>query len=287
MKSMTGYGEATAQGRRVKVTVQVRSLNHRHLDLQPRIPREYLSMEEDIRKLIRETISRGRVELFVTRSLLKGQGRELELNERLLGQYLQTFSRIKRRFGLQGNVDLSLCAGLPDLFQFVEPESRGEEEGSLVFKALDKALKNLERSREREGRHLMRDVQAQARHLRAIGATLAKESGKIGLRIKQSLVLREGGEVAGAAAGAPVNGGLTFKGEIHEETVRLKSHVDELSRLVRKRSAMGKRIEFLLQEIVRELNTISSKAPQLPVIQLVVAGKERVEKIREQAQNIE
>ncbi len=283
MKSMTGYGEAVAQGRAVKVLVQMRAVNHRNLDVQARLPREYLSLEEAIRKLIRQKISRGRVELFITRALLKGQGRRVELDENLLGQYLQSFGRIKRKFGLQGDVDLSLCAGLPDLFQLAEPESKHEEESVLVFKALDVALKNIERSREREGKQLMLDVQAQARHLRGVSAALSKEAGRIGLRIKQSLVLKEGGD----AAAAPANGGLSFKGEIHEETVRLKTHVSELARLVRKRGAMGKGIEFLLQEIIRELNTISSKAPQLPVVQLVVAGKERVEKIREQAQNIE
>jgi uncharacterized protein (TIGR00255 family) len=286
MKSMTGYGEATAQGRSVRVLAQLRTLNHRNLDLQARLPREYLSLEEEIRRLIREKIARGRVELFVTRSVLKGQGRRVDLDERLLSQYLQSFRRIKRRFSLQGNVDLSLCAGLPDLFQFVEPEAREKEESGLVFKALSGALKNLERSREREGKQLMLDVVAQTGHLRAVSAALAKEAGRIGLRLKQSLVSKESGEPpAQAASGA--NGGWTFKGDIHEETVRLKTHVSELGRLVRRRSSMGKRIEFLLQEIIRELNTISSKAPQLPVVQLVVAGKERVEKIREQAQNIE
>jgi uncharacterized protein (TIGR00255 family) len=283
MKSMTGYGEATVHGRWIKVQVQVRSLNHRNLDLQPRIPREYLTMEEEIRKLVREKISRGRVELFVTRVLLKGPGRKLELDERLLGQYVQSLRRIKRKFGFQGNLDLSICASLPDLFQVVEPEAEEREEGALLFKALHGALNNLDRSREREGRQLMRDVRAQAAHLRGIAAALSKEARKIAVRIKQSLVLKEGGEAAGSAA----NGGLSFKGDIHEETVRLKTHVTELNRLARKRSAMGKRIEFLLQEIIRELNTVSSKAPQLPVVQLVVAGKERVEKIREQAQNIE
>ncbi|MGH7766426.1 MAG: YicC family protein [Candidatus Binatia bacterium] len=286
MKSMTGYGEATAQGRSVRVLVQLRTLNHRNLDLQARLPREYLSLEEEIRRLMREKIARGRVELFVTRSVLKGQGRRVDLDERLLSQYLQSFRRIKRRFGLQGNVDLSLCAGLPDLFQFMEAEGREKEESGLVFKALSGALKNLERSREREGKQLMLDVVAQTGHLRGVSATLAKEAGKIGLRLKQSLVLKESGEALAPGASA-ANGGWTFKGDIHEETVRLKTHVSELGRLVRRRSSMGKRIEFLLQEIIRELNTISSKAPQLPVVQLVVAGKERVEKIREQAQNIE
>jgi uncharacterized protein (TIGR00255 family) len=285
MKSMTGYGEAAAQGRSVKVVVQVRTLNHRHLDLQPRIPREYLMLEEEIRKRVREKISRGRVELFVTRSQVKGPERKLELNEKLLGQYLQSLRRIKSRYSLKGDIDVSLLAGLPDLFHVTEPEAREGEEGPLVLKALKRALDNLDGSREREGRQLMLDVAAQARHLGDIAAALSKEAGRIGTRIKESLVQKEGSEPG--QAGGSSNGGLTFKGEIHEETVRLRTHVAELNRLVKKRSAMGKRIEFLLQEIVRELNTVSSKAPQLDVVQLVVAGKERVEKIREQAQNIE
>lgn len=285
MKSMTGYGEAAAQGRSVKVVVQVRTLNHRHLDLQPRIPREYLMLEEEIRKRVRDKISRGRVELFVTRSQVTGPERKLELNEKLLGQYLQSFRRIKSRYGLKGDIDVSLLAGLPDLFHVTEPEARESEEGALVLKALKRALDNLDGSREREGRQLTLDVAAQARHLGDIASALSKEAAKIGTRIKESLVQKEGLEPA--QAGGSSNGGLTFKGEIHEETVRLRTHVSELNRLVKKRSAMGKRIEFLLQEIVRELNTVSSKAPQLDVVQLVVAGKERVEKIREQAQNIE
>jgi uncharacterized protein (TIGR00255 family) len=285
MKSMTGYGESAAQGRTVKVLVQVRTLNHRHLDLQPRIPREYLALEEDIRKRVREKISRGRVELFVTRSQVKGPERKLEINEKLLGQYLQSFRRIKNRYGLKGEIDVSLLTDLPDLFQLTEVERRETEESGLVLKALKAALDNLDRSREREGRQLMLDVAQQARHLGEIAKTLSKEAGKIGVRIKESLVQKEAADPASTAAGG--NGGVSFKGEIHEETVRLKTHVAELNRLVKKRSSMGKRIEFLLQEMIRELNTISSKAPQLAVVQLVVAGKERVEKIREQAQNIE
>src|SRR5690242_3614958 len=136
MKSMTGYGESAAQGRTVKVLVQVRTLNHRHLDLQPRIPREYLALEEDIRKRVREKISRGRVELFVTRSQVKGPERKLEINEKLLGQYLQSFRRIKNRYGLKGEIDVSLLTDLPDLFQLTEVERRETEESGLVLKAL-------------------------------------------------------------------------------------------------------------------------------------------------------
>ncbi|MFQ5902610.1 MAG: YicC/YloC family endoribonuclease, partial [Candidatus Binatia bacterium] len=108
MKSMTGYGEAAAQGKWTKITVQLRTLNHRHLDIQLRVPREYLSIEEEIRKRIRQRISRGRVDLFITRFPLKGRGRKLELDESLLSQYLQSLRRAKRKFGLRGDVDLSI-----------------------------------------------------------------------------------------------------------------------------------------------------------------------------------
>ena len=287
MKSMTGYGEAAAQGRRVKVSVQLRTVNHRHLDLQPRIPREYLSAEEEIRKLIREKVSRGRVELFVTRSLLRGPRRTLELDEGLLSQYLESLRRVQRKFGLKGEADVSLCAGLPDLFQLREEEAGEADERSLLFKALSSALKRLERSREREGRQLRLDIHAQARHLRKVSAALSKEAGKIGLRIKESLSLRESGAAPYAPEGSSENENRNFKSEIHEEVVRLSSHVEELSRLIRAREPAGKRIEFILQECLRELNTISSKAPYLAVVQWVVSGKEKVEKIREQVQNIE
>ena len=287
MKSMTGYGEAVRQGRRAKIGVQVRTLNHRHLDIQLRVPREYLSIEEEIRKTIRQRISRGRVELFITRSPVMGQGRKLELDEDLLRQYLSSLQRARRRFGLKGELDISLCATLPDLFRLREAEVREEDERGLVLKSLESALKNLERSREREGRHLKSDVQSQIRHLRKVSVGLAKEAVRIALRLKDSLLPREGGNSLELQREGPEGAGLSFKGDIHEEVVRLKTHVEELARLINEREPVGKKLDFLLQEIQRELNTISSKVPQLSVVHLVLAGKERVEKIREQAQNLE
>jgi uncharacterized protein (TIGR00255 family) len=211
MKSMTGYGESAAQGRTVKVLVQVRTLNHRHLDLQPRIPREYLALEEDIRKRVREKISRGRVELFVTRSQVKGPERKLEINEKLLGQYLQSFRRIKNRYGLKGEIDVSLLTDLPDLFQLTEVERRETEESGLVLKALKAALDNLDRSREREGRQLMLDVAQQARHLGEIAKTLSKEAGKIGVRIKESLVQKEAADPPPVETAASASKGRSMK----------------------------------------------------------------------------
>lgn len=287
MKSMTGYGEAAAHGKWAKVEVQLRTLNHRHLDIHLRVPKEYLSLEEEIRKSIRRTVSRGRVDLFITRSPLKDRGRRLELDEALVSQYLGALRHAKKRFGLEGEVDLSLFSSLPELFQLREAEVRVKDESGMVLNALGSALKHLERSREREGRQLKSDVEAQIGHLRSISAKLTNEGEKIQLQVKDLSSFREGADSSDIARETAAGSGNLFKGDIHEEVVRLESHVKELERLIRGRDPVGKKIDFLLQEVQRELNTIGSKVPQLPVVQLVLAGKERVEKIREQAQNVE
>lgn len=288
MKSMTGYGEASSQIRGTRVTVQVRSLNHRHLDLQLRAPREYLSFEEEIRKVIRQKISRGRLDVFINRSQAKGQSRRLELDEALLGQYLAAVRQAKGKYQLSGDFSVSLLSTIPDLFQVREVEFNAAAERQGVFKILDAALTRLERAREREGRQLKSDMQSQIRHLKRISILLESRASEIGTRLQKSVVTpkdREGAprtdrDVADAA-------NWILKGDINEEVVRLKSHVEALARVLGEKEPVGKKVDFLLQEVQRELNTISSKVPHLSVVQLVLEGKERVEKIREQTQNIE
>jgi uncharacterized protein (TIGR00255 family) len=288
MKSMTGYGEASSQIRGTRVTVQVRSLNHRHLDLQLRAPREYLSFEEEIRKVIRQKISRGRLDVFINRSQAKGQSRRLELDEELLGQYLTAVRQAKGKYQLSGDFSVSLLSSIPDLFQVREVEVNAAAERQGVFKILDAALTRLERAREREGRQLKSDMQSQVRHLKRISIFLESRASEIGTRLQKVVVTpkdresapRTDRDVADAA-------NWILKGDINEEVVRLKSHVEALARVLGEREPVGKKVDFLLQEVQRELNTISSKVPHLPVVQLVLEGKERVEKIREQTQNIE
>lgn len=287
MKSMTGYGEGAAQGRWVKVLVQVRALNHRHLDIQLRVPREYLPFEEELRKVIRQKISRGRIEVFVTRSLLKGQVRTLELDEDLLAQYIKALQRAKRKFALQGEVNLSLFSSLPELFRLRDAELSGAGEGGLILRSLAGALRALERSRRREGYHLKLDVQSQVRLLKEIVSGLVGEARKIALEREDSRPSREELPLPESASLPGDARNQAFKGDIHEEVVRLKSHVAALAALIAGREPMGKKLDFLLQEIQRELNTVGSKAPELTVVRLVLAGKETVEKIREQAQNVE
>ena len=288
MKSMTGYGEAAHLAKGTKITVQIRSLNHRHLDLQLRVPREYLAFEEEIRKTIREKILRGRIDVFVNRYPAKGQARRLELNEELLGQYLQSIKRAKKKYHLGGEVDVSLFARLPDLFQIREVEVDGASERQTLFGSLGAALEKLQQSREREGRRLKADMQTQLTHLKKISVELQSRAAEIGLRLqKPSGSSGENRNPTGQEGDGANGAAWLLKGDINEEIVRLKGHVMVLSQALREREPVGKKIDFLLQEVQRELNTISSKVPQLSVVQLVLEGKERVEKIREQTQNIE
>jgi uncharacterized protein (TIGR00255 family) len=286
MKSMTGYGEASHNIRGTKVTIQIRSLNHRHLDLQLRVPREYLSFEEEIRKTLRQRISRGRVDLFINRYAAKAQSRRLDVDEALVGQYIAGMTQLKKKYRLAGEIGLSLLSTIPDLFHVRELEVNGAEERRAVLKALGGALKKLERSREREGGHLKTDMESQVEHLKRIAGALEKGAAEIALRFQKGSVTEE--ENGSRADRAVIDGAnLLLKGDVNEEIVRLKTHVAALGKVIREREPVGKKIDFMLQEVNRELNTISSKVPHLPIVQLVLQGKERVEKIREQTQNVE
>jgi uncharacterized protein (TIGR00255 family) len=284
---MTGYGEAAQQVRGTKISIQMRSLNHRHLDLQLRVPREYLGFEEEIRKQCRERIARGRVDLFVNRIAAKGSERTLELDEALLRQYLGSLKAAKKKFRLAGDLDVALLSAGPDLFRVRDLEIDARAEKAAVFQALQSALRKLDQSRQREGRQLAADMQSQIDHLKKISMQIEAHAAEIGTRlVKASPVLREGNGAPRVERDGEA-GAVMFKGDINEEIVRLKIHVAALAGILRETGSVGKKIDFILQEVQRELNTISSKMPQLEVVQLVLAGKERVEKIREQSQNIE
>ena len=183
-------------------------------------------------------------------------------------------------------VSLALLSAGPDLFRVRETEIHADAEKAALFQALESALRKLDQSRQREGRQLASDMRLQIDSLRKTAGEIEARAAEIGTRpIKAAEAGLEpnGAPRPGRDAEASV---MTFKGDINEEVVRLKSHVAALAGLVRESGSVGKRIDFLLQEVQRELNTISSKMPQLEVVKLVLAGKERVEKIREQTQNI-
>ena len=148
-------------------------------------------------------------------------------------------------------------------------------------------MRRLERAREREGRQLKSDMGSQISHLKRISILLESRASEIGIRVQKAVAPKDRENSVRTDREGSETGNWLLKGDINEEVVRLKSHVGALSRVLGEKQPVGKKVDFLLQEVQRELNTISSKVPQLPVVQLVLEGKERVEKIREQTQNIE
>jgi uncharacterized protein (TIGR00255 family) len=211
----------------------------------------------------------------------------LEIDEGLLRQYLGSLKAAKKKFRLAGDLDIALLSSGPDLFRVRDMDIDPKAERKTVFQTLRAALRKLDQSRQREGRQLAADMMSQINHLKQTSAAIEERAAEIGMRaVKSSIMSREGNGAPRVERDGDVQA-LVFKGDINEEIVRLKTHVAVLAGILREPGSVGKKIDFVLQEVQRELNTISSKMPQLEVVQLVLAGKERVEKIREQSQNIE
>jgi len=221
----------------------------------------------------------------VNRFAAKGTERTLELDEALLKQYLGWIKAAKKKFRLAGELDVALLTSGPDLFRVRDNEVDAKAERAAALQALNSALRKLDQSRQREGRQLAADMLSQVAHLKETSAAIEARSAEIGARLARPA----GRDDNGVSRGDRESDGTAwaFKGDINEEVVRLKTHVSALAGALREAGPVGKKIDFMLQEIQRELNTISSKMPQLEVVQLVLAGKGRVEKIREQTQNIE
>jgi uncharacterized protein (TIGR00255 family) len=287
---MTGYGAAAGHAGSCRLTVEVRSVNQRFLDLKLNVPREYGPFEGELRRVISTAIERGRVEVHVSRTL-PPRSAGLALQKDVAAAYVKGWKQLQKEFGLKGSLDLSLFASRGDLFAAAEPAADVAAEVAEVEKLLAKALAAHRKEREREGAHLRRDMTERIRRLRATLKSLEKAAAAVAPRLKAKLEKRLA-ELLGGSAMDPARlvqetAVLADRCDVTEELVRLGSHIAALDDLVRSDEPVAKRIDFVLQEVNRELNTIGSKASDLEVTNLVVGGKADVEKIREQTQNVE
>lgn len=290
MKSMTGFGAAQGKAGSVTLTVEVRSVNQRHLDVKIVGPREYGAWEAELRREVGGAISRGRVDVFISRALA-AQTRPVVVNKKAAAAYVAAWREIARAFALKDDVTLALLQGRPEIFQAAGADVDPAHEVEVLKKVLSRALDAHRRERRREGAHLAGDIGGQAKHLRGLVARLrARSAGvapRLRARLEERLTALLGGRGIDPARLAQEVALLAERADVSEEIVRLGSHLDALTGLVKEAEPVGKRIEFLLQEINRELNTIGSKAGDLEITNLVIDGKSAVEKIREQVQNIE
>ncbi len=287
---MTGYGAASGQIAGTSLAVEVRSVNQRHLDIKINGPREYAAREAELRRRIGRSVSRGRVDVYVGRAA-QSRGAGVELQPEVAKAYMSAWKKLKRDLRLKGDLDLSLFQGRTDIFRSVEPSCDLKAEGSLLDRLLDRALRAHTAERKREGAHLKRDIQARLGKLKGLVRRLKTKSRTVTPRLQQRLNNRVnkllGSDAIDPARVAQEVAILVDRCDVTEELVRLESHLSGLAKLVRSGGPVGKRFDFLLQEVSRELNTIASKASDIGVTELVIEGKTEMEKLREQIQNVE
>jgi uncharacterized protein (TIGR00255 family) len=289
--SMTGYGTGSAQKDNASVSVEIKTVNHRFLDLHLRISREYQSMEGEVQQLVRAALDRGRVDVNVT--VQNTASGAFEINANLLKGYLEAIDKLKEEFHLQDSLDLKTVLSLPGILQSRDPVP-AEDSGvliDLVRQSVREALNGVLQMRTQEGEALLADlrrnlagIEENANHIREISTNSASEHfQKLRERLDQ-LLPQAGMDPQRLAQEVAL---IADKCDISEEIARLKSHIEQYYFLMDAKEKAGKKLDFLLQELQREANTILSKSGNLEISRLAIAIKTDIEKLREQVQNVE
>ena len=291
IRSMTGFGQTHAPWQDGAVTVEVRSVNHRFLEVACRLPRPLHALEDPFKKAVQQRCMRGRIDLTVSIQGGKGRGGLINLDQPLAKQYHQALRRLKSSLKLPGSIDVALIAGLRDVLTVSDQPSEDPQLVKLVHQLAEEALDQLHAMRKREGMALANDIQGRIRILKDHRSAIA-DRAPIMLqetfdRMKQRVDKLLGTEAPDVQR---LNQELAIyadRGDITEEIVRLDSHMLQLGEQLKRAESVGKTLEFLLQEMGREVNTIGSKANDALIAGHVVHMKAELERIREQVQNIE
>ena len=291
IRSMTGYGAAEARHEDVLVTVELRSVNHRHLDSQIRITRDHAGLEGRIREKLGLRLVRGRVSAVVDVQS-ESTGGSLVLDEKLAADYRDVFRRLEESFGLAAPSDAGQFAMLPDVVRRQSQPLDPAAVEAALDRAIDAALDQLVEMREREGKALGDDLAGRVRRIEELLTGVESQSEGAVQRTRSRLeeriaqIVPEGTRPDEERLATEI-ALMAEKADITEEVVRFRAHDEAFLGFLEKGEPVGKRLDFLLQEMNREANTIGSKSASAPVAHLVVELKEEIERLREQVQNIE
>lgn len=291
IKSMTGYGrfEGVIDGR--NVVFEIRSVNHRFLELQCRTPRGCGFIEETIKKLVSEYVTRGKTDVFVSIEADDSLDAEVSINRSLAAGYVKALRQLRDEFGLADDITVSSVAKYNDIFNVRKAPENEETLCAITERAGRLALKEFVAMREREGEKLKKDVLSRCDTIISIVEEIEARSPGIVDAYRERLYARLS-EVLGDTTIEPqriLTEAAIFadKTAVDEETVRLRSHIDQLREMMSGDIAVGRKIDFIVQEMNREANTIGSKVSDAQLAHKVVDIKAEIEKIREQIQNIE
>ncbi len=291
-KSMTGFGIGEFKDQYYNLSVECKTINHKYLDINPRIPRKLSFLEDKLRFLIKDHLGRGRVDIFVKFETVTSVGSQLVYDAELAKQYYHILKNIKSDFGLEEPISPVDIAKFPDVVKITEAEDDEEILWNMLSDAANKALENLCNMRIIEGKKLENDILARADLLERAVCDLEKYTDTIEKEYKDKLYARisellDDPKVVDEYRLAQEVAIYADKSNITEEIVRFKSHINQLRDTVTADESVGRKMDFLIQEMNREVNTIGSKSSDVSIANLVINMKAELEKIREQVQNIE
>ena len=291
IKSMTGYGRAveTVNGR--EFTVELRSVNNRYLDCSVRLPRLLSFGEEAVKQAVKASISRGKVDVFISVHTEGGDDVQVSLNKGVLEGYLSAMHQMVAEYGVQDDISVSTVSRLPDVFIVEKPQVDEEQLLGDLMSVVAKALEGYDAMRCTEGAALDKDLRSRGNTILELVAQVEAGNSQtvIDYRTRLENKLREVLENTNIDESRILTEAAIFadKVAVDEETVRLRSHLQQMNAMLTAGGAVGRKLDFLLQEMNREANTIGSKCTDVKLARIVVDIKAELEKIREQTQNIE
>ncbi len=294
VRSMTGYGrgEFTAEDR--KFTVEMRSVNHRYNDITVKLPRFLISLEDRIKKKTAENVFRGKTDIYISFETLSSEDVEVKLDEALAAAYAEKLKHLREIIGVPQADDgriLELTARFPDVITVEKAQKEEEVLWEILLPALENAVSRFLAMRETEGENLKQDILQKGEKIRALVAGV-KERAPLVVEEYREKLNRRLEDILGNVEVDPQRVAqevavFADRGCIDEEITRLESHLIQLDGILREGGQVGRKLDFLVQEMNRESNTIASKANDVQIVQATIALKSEIEKIREQVQNLE
>lgn len=291
LRSMTGYGRAQKILNGRDISVEIRSVNHRYYEYTSRIPRTYSYIDEKLKSLLKSAISRGKVEVSVTINNIDGKDAQIAINKGVAEGYVSALRGISEELGLKDDLALSKLIKIPDIFNIQKTPDDEEQICTDVSEVTSEALGRFVAMRETEGERLKKDILEKADFIiervsmveEQSPATVEAYRKKLYKKISEVLEDKNIDEQRIITEAAI----FSEKIAVDEETVRLRSHIAQLRDILESEEPVGRKLDFIIQEINREVNTIGSKAQDLSITKIVVDMKSEIEKIREQSQNVE
>jgi len=288
---MTGYGSADIERDGQRLNAEIRSVNHRYCEVSLRAPKMVALFEDQIRQLVQDRFSRGKMNLTITWSGAGDTGEVLKVNESVADRYVSLFKQLEGRYGINSGLDIRTLAQLPDVFSWEHTALTDEETWELVKALVEKACDNMTAMKEREGQALTRDFEHRLKLIRAELDKVVERAPMRPVEAKERLMSRlrpllDDIEMDPARL-AQEMALLADRLDCTEECVRLSAHIDQFRSLIEGHELAGRKLNFLLQEMNREANTIGSKSNDVEITRGVIVIKEEIERLREQVQNVE